>query len=107
MTSTSAAIGTRPEDRVFARSSYAHDKEDTSTRLPGLPAGFGSGTQFTYAHGGESATPTSSPRLAVQRSAPGFPADQSGYLPPYGDVPLSANLGFRTRTPAPCSAAAH
>ena len=28
-------------DRLFARASYAHDKEDTSTRLPGLPAGFG------------------------------------------------------------------
>jgi len=26
-------------DRLFARASYAHDKENTSTRLPGLPAG--------------------------------------------------------------------
>jgi hypothetical protein len=38
-------------DRVFGRFSYAQDGEDTSTRLPGLPAGFGSGTQFSYNRG--------------------------------------------------------
>jgi hypothetical protein len=88
-------------DRVFARASYAHDKEDTSTRLPGLPAGYGSGTQFTYAKGGGLGythifTPvlTSDLRLGFQRT-------DLGYLPPYANVPISANLGIPNANTSP------
>ncbi len=38
-------------DQVFMRFSYAHDPEVTGSRFPALPAGFGSGSQFTYADG--------------------------------------------------------
>jgi hypothetical protein len=81
-------------DRVFGRFSYAQDNENTSTRLPGLPAGFGSGTQFTDARGAAAGythvfTPTlfSDLRLGFQRT-------NLGYLPPYGNTPVSANLGI-------------
>ena len=52
-------------DRFFFRDSRAHDNEVTTTRLPpNLPAGFGSGTQFTYANGGAMGyTHTFSPNL--------------------------------------------
>jgi hypothetical protein len=81
-------------DRLFARASYAHDKEDTSTRLPGLPAGYGSGTQYTYAQGAAlgdthifSPVLTSELRMGYQRT-------KLGYDPPYANVPISANLGI-------------
>ena len=81
-------------DRLFARASYAHDKEDTSTRLPGLPAGYGSGSQFTYAHGGALGyTHTFTPALFSDLRL-GFQRTNLGYLPPYSDVPLSKNMGI-------------
>lgn len=92
-------------DRFFTRFSYAEDNEDTSTRLPGLPPGFGSGTQLSHDRGDVLGytrvfTPTvlNDMRLNFQRT-------ELGYLPPYGNVQLSANLGMPTRVL--CSAAAH
>src|SRR5689334_1042241 len=88
-------------DRLFARVSYAHDGEDTSTRLPGLPAGFGSGTQFTYADGGAIGyTHTFSPALYSDLRL-GFQRTNLGYLPPYSNVPLSANLGIPNANTSP------
>jgi hypothetical protein len=88
-------------DRVFARANYAHDKEDTSTHLPGLPAGYGSGTQYTYAKGGGlgythifTSVLTSDLRLGFQRT-------NLGYAPPYASVPLSANLGIPNANTSP------
>jgi hypothetical protein len=84
----------RETDRVFGRYSYAHDKEDTTTRLPGLPAGFGSGEQFTYAHGAAAGhTHTFSPTLYSDLRL-GFQRTKLGYAPPYADEPLSKNLGI-------------
>jgi hypothetical protein len=84
----------RERDRVFARYSYAHDKEDTTTRLPGLPAGFGSGKQFTYAYGAAVGnTHTFSPTLYSDLRL-GFQRTKLGYAPPYSDVPLSKNMGI-------------
>lgn len=88
-------------DRFFNRFSYAQDNEDTSTRLPGLPAGFGSGTQFSQDRGDTlgytrvfSATMLSDLRLNFQRTF-------LGYLPPYGNIPLSANLGIPNANTSP------
>jgi len=88
-------------DRVFGRFSYAQDGEDTSTRLPGLPAGFGSGTQFSYNRGAAAgythvftATLFSDLRLGFQRT-------NLAYLPPYGNIPLSANLGIPNANTSP------
>jgi hypothetical protein len=82
------------KDRVFTRFSFAQDNENTSTRLPGLPAGFGAGSQFNndrgdaigYTHIFTSAL-LSDLRLGFQRT-------YFGYTPPYDNVPLSANLGI-------------
>jgi len=88
-------------DRLFARASYAHDKEDTSTRLPGLPAGYGSGTQYTYAHGGAAGyTHTFTPALIGDLRL-GFQRTKLGYEPPYATVPLSANLGIPNANTSP------
>lgn len=88
-------------DRVFLRTSYAHDKENTSTDLPGLPAGYGSGDQFTYAHGGAVGfTHIFSPNLFNDLRL-GFQRTELGYLPPYGNVPLSAQLGIPNANTSP------
>jgi hypothetical protein len=88
-------------DRVFARASYAHDKEDTSTDLPGLPAGYGSGTQFTYAKGGGAGyTHTFTPTL-ISDLRLGFQRTDLGYMPPYANVPISANLGIPNANTSP------
>ena len=88
-------------DRFFNRFSYAQDSENTSTFLPGLPAGFGTGTQFSYDRGDVLGytrvfTPTmlNDMRLNFQRT-------QLGYLPPYGNVPISANLGIPNANTSP------
>jgi hypothetical protein len=88
-------------DRIFNRFSFAEDNEDTSTRLPGLPAGFGSGSQLSHNRGDvlgytRIATPTlvNDLRLTFQRT-------EIGYLPPYSDVPLSANLGIPNANTSP------
>ncbi|MDX2152147.1 MAG: TonB-dependent receptor [Bryobacteraceae bacterium] len=81
-------------DRVFARFSYAHDKEDTTSRLPQLPAGYGSGDQYTYAHGAVVGfTHIFNPTL-VNDLRLGFQRTNLGYEPPMGDVPVSQNLGI-------------
>lgn len=81
-------------DQVFGRFSYAQDPEETSTRLPGLPAGYGSGAQFTHARGvSVGHTHIFNPKLLSDLRL-GFQRTFFGYTPPYNDVPLSANLGI-------------
>lgn len=88
-------------DRVFGRFSYAEDGEDTSTRLPGLPAGFGSGTQFSYNRGAAAGyTHIFGPNLLSDLRV-GFQRTNFGYLPPYGNVPLSASLGIPNANTSP------
>lgn len=89
------------KDRVFNRFSFAEDNEDTSTRLPGLPAGFGSGSQLSHNRGDIvgytrvlTATMLNDMRLNFQRT-------EIGYLPPYSDVPISANLGIPNANTSP------
>ncbi|MEO8593237.1 MAG: PEGA domain-containing protein [Candidatus Solibacter sp.] len=88
-------------DRLFARTSYAHDKEDTSSRLPSLPAGYGSGNQFTYAHGGVVGyTRIFSPTL-VNDLRLGFQQTKLGYVPPFGNESVSADLGIPNANTSP------
>jgi hypothetical protein len=88
-------------DRIFNRFSFAEDNEDTSTRLPGLPAGFGSGSQLNHSRGDvlgytRIATPTLVNDLRLN-----FLRTEIGYLPPYSNVPLSANLGIPNANTSP------
>ncbi|HTP85543.1 MAG TPA: TonB-dependent receptor [Bryobacteraceae bacterium] len=88
-------------DQAFVRFSFAQDPETTTTRLPGLPAGFGSGSQFTDARGaGIGYTHTFSPTLLSDLRL-GFQRTFLGYTPPYDNVPLSANLGIPNANTSP------
>ena len=81
-------------DSLFGRYSYARDKETTTSRLPTLPAGFGSGDQFTNAKSfalGE--THTFKANL-LNEFRFGWIRSRLGYTPPFDNVPLSQNLGI-------------
>ena len=90
------------KDQVFARFSFAQDPENTTTRLPpNLPAGFGSGAQFTDARGATvgythifGPTLLNDLRLSFQRTS-------LGYTPPFDNIPLSANLGIPNANTSP------
>ena len=90
------------KDRIFVRDSRAHDNEVTTTRLPpNLPAGFGSGTQFTYANGGALGyTRVFTPALLSELRL-GYQRTDLGYLPPLGDQAVSANLGIPNANTSP------
>jgi hypothetical protein len=87
--------------RIFGRFSYAQDGEDTSTRLPGLPAGFGSGTQFNYNRGAALGVTHIFSAALLTDLRVGFQRTRFGYLPPLGDQPLSANLGIPNANTSP------
>jgi hypothetical protein len=89
------------KDLAFVRFSFANDPETTTTRLPGLPAGFGSGSQFTDARGaGAGYTHTFGPSLLSDLRF-GFQRTFLGYTPPYDNEPLSANLGIPNANTSP------
>jgi hypothetical protein len=89
------------KDQVFMRFSFAQDPEVTSTRLPGLPAGFGSGAQFNDDRGAAIGyTHVFSPSLLSDLRL-GFQRTFLGYTPPYDNVPLSANLGIPNANTSP------
>lgn len=81
-------------DLVFGRYSYGKDFETTTSRLPKLPAGFGSGDQANYPRSfalGE--THTFSPNI-INEFRFGWIRTKFGYTPPFNDVPLSQQLGI-------------
>jgi len=82
------------KDLVFGRYSYGSDKETTTSRLPKLPAGFGSGDQANFPRSwafGE--THTFSDHV-INEFRLGWIHTQFGYTPPFNNVPLSAQLGI-------------
>jgi len=81
-------------DSLFGRYSYGKEKENTSSRLPQLPAGFGSGVQSNAPRSvalGETHTFGGS---LINEFRFGWIKTQFGYTPPFDNVPLSANLGI-------------
>lgn len=84
----------RSQDSMFLRYSYDKATDTTTTRLPGLPAGFGSGLQFTYPRSwAYEETHTFSPTV-VNEFRFGWIRTNLGYVPPYDNVPLAQNLGI-------------
>lgn len=82
------------KDLLFARYSYGNEWETTTSRLPKLPAGFGSGDQANYPRSvviGE--TRTFSPTV-VNEFRFGWIRTKFGYTPPFDSVPLSQQLGI-------------
>jgi hypothetical protein len=81
-------------NQLFGRVSYGRYDQTTTSRLPSLPAGFGSGTNPTRTRGvvlglNTAVTSRAFNELRVQASRLKY-----GYIPPFFDVPLSANLGI-------------
>ncbi len=85
----------RASDTLFGRFSYGKDHSETSTRLPPqLPAGWGSGDNINWPRSaviGETHTFTSD---MINEFRVGFVRVKYGYVPPFNDIPLSANLGI-------------
>lgn len=81
-------------NQLFTRVSYGNYDQETSSRFPTLPAGFGSGTNPTrnraiVAGLNTSITDSLFNEFRVQAARLNF-----GFEPPFGDVPVSANLGI-------------
>ena len=82
------------KDSAFFRYSYGSDNLTTASRLPDLPAGFGSGSNPTHPYSAVlEETHIFSPNV-VNEARFGFIHDSFGYIPPFGNVPLSQNLGI-------------
>jgi hypothetical protein len=82
------------KNQIFVRASYGRYNQTVESRLPTLPAGFGSGTNPTRTKAvvlgwNSSITPTIFNELRLQANRLRY-----GYEPPFGDVPVSANLGI-------------
>jgi len=85
-------LGTR--NQLFARYSYGQDVDITTSQLPTLPAGYGSGYQFQHPRSvvlGETHTFGNS---VINEFRLGYVRSFLGYEPPLGSIPISANLGI-------------
>jgi Carboxypeptidase regulatory-like domain/TonB dependent receptor len=86
---------------LFARFSFGRDLSTTSSEFPNLPAGFGTGTNFNEPRGQVlSDTYTFSPNL-VNQIWLGWQRSFLGYNPPFGNTPVSANLGIPNANRSP------
>jgi len=91
----------RTNDTLFGRFSYGDDKQTTSSRLPALPAGFGSGNQINHPRSfvlGQ--THVFSPAV-INEFRFGFVRTRFGFEPPFQNEPISANLGIPGANPTP------
>jgi hypothetical protein len=81
-------------DSMFGRFSYGQDNSVTSSRLPALPAGFGSGSNFSDPRGlALNETHTFSPTL-INEFRFGYIRTRYGFVPPFQDQQISSNLGI-------------
>ena len=94
-TSIFAATGSSgKKDSSFFRYSYGNDNLTTTSRLPDLPAGFGSGTNPTKPWAAVIAeTHTFTPNL-INDFRVGFIHTDFGYTPPFQNEALSASFGI-------------
>jgi outer membrane receptor protein involved in Fe transport len=82
------------DDQVFFRGNYGRYSQTVTSRLPDLPAGFGSGSNPTRSKGGvfgwnSSINSNMFNEMRIQANRLRY-----GYEPPFGDEPLSADLGI-------------
>jgi Carboxypeptidase regulatory-like domain len=82
------------KDTAFFRYSYGNDNLTTSSRLPNLPAGFGSGTNPTTPWAAVAEETHLFTSNLINEFRFGYIHTQFGYTPPFDGVPLSANLGI-------------
>jgi Carboxypeptidase regulatory-like domain len=89
------------KDQLFGRYSYGQDTDVTTSQLASLPAGYGSGYQFQHPRSavlGETHTFGTS---IVNEFRLGYVRSFLGYEPPFGSIPLSANLGIPNANTSP------
>lgn len=89
------------KDQIFGRYSYGQDTDNTTSQLSGLPAGYGSGYQFQHPRSivlGETHTFGTA---VVNEFRLGYVRSFLGYQPPFGSVPLSADLGIPNANTSP------
>ena len=89
------------KNQIFGRVSYGKAGQETTSRLPALPAGFGSGVNFTRTKAlaiglNTTLTETLVNELRVSGSRINF-----GYQPPFFDQRISADLGIPGANPDP------
>ena len=82
-------------DTVFARYSYGQDILIKDSYFPNLPAGSGSGTNPQHPRGEAVGWTHVLTAHLVNEFRYGHIYDFYGYLPPFGSIPLSANLGIQ------------
>jgi hypothetical protein len=82
------------KDSMFARASSGSDNLTTTSRLPNLPAGFGSGSNPTYPWSVVISETHSFNLNLVNDARFGFIRTKFGYTPPFFNEPLSAQLGI-------------
>ncbi len=86
---------------MFGRFSFGQDISTTTSEFPNLPAGFGTGSNFNKPRGAVwSDTYTLSSTLVNQLWV-GWQREFLGYNPPFGSVPVSANLGIPNANRSP------
>jgi hypothetical protein len=84
----------RQKDTSFFRYSYGNDNLTTSSRLPNLPAGFGSGTNPNKPWSAVLEETHLFSSNLINEARLGFIHTNYGYTPPFNSAPLSASLGI-------------
>jgi Carboxypeptidase regulatory-like domain len=82
-------------DTVFARYSYGQDLLTKDSYFPNLPAGSGSGINPQHPRGEAAGWTHVLTAHLVNEFRYGHIYDFYGYIPPFGSIPLSANLGIQ------------
>jgi len=89
------------KDQAFGRYSYAQDIDLTTSQMPTLPAGFGSGMQFQHPRSVVLGETHIFSTTVVNELRIGYVRSFLGYQPPFGGEPLSASLGIPNANTSP------
>ena len=89
------------KDAVFGRYSYGQDTDLTTSRMPSLPAGYGSGFQFQHPRSAVLGETHTFGTNVINEFRLGYVRSFLGYLPPDGSIPLAANLGIPNANTSP------
>ncbi len=89
------------KDQIFVRYSYGQDTDTTTSQLPNLPAGYGSGFQFQHPRSIVLGETHSFGTSIINEFRLGYVRSFLGYQPPDGAIPLSANLGIPNANTSP------
>jgi hypothetical protein len=89
------------KDQAFGRYSYGQDTDLTTPRLPTLPSGYGSGYQFQHPRSGVLGETHIFGANVINEFRFGYVRSFLGYQPPFGNIPLSANLGIPNANTGP------